>query len=280
MKLIIVSGRSGSGKSICLHVLEDLGYYCIDNLPTALLPALIDQLREKYQLIAVSIDARNADDQLKIFHRTVEELKHSGVDIEIVYLDADDETLLKRYSQTHRKHPLHDDNTPLLEALAQERMLLEPITILADQTINSNSLTIHALRDLLHERLTHENTNEMALFIQSFGYKFGNPTDVDYIFDVRCLPNPHWEIGLTSYNGKDEAVALFLEQQPKTKDIMNDIITFLENWIPHYRSSNRRYLSVGIGCTGGQHRSVYIAEKLQAYFSDKYNSRIKHRELS
>ncbi len=281
MKLIIVSGRSGSGKSICLHVLEDLDYYCIDNLPLVLLSSCVAELQGRYQDIAVSIDARNASAHLDNFEQTILELKKSEVTVEIIFLDADNQTLLQRYSQTHRKHPLTKNNLSLIEALDQEREFLRPITMASDQTINTTHMNLHQLRTLLYERLKSRTEQHISLFFTSFGYKFGLPSDVDFIFDVRCLANPHWIPNLSKFSGKDIEVESFLQSQPKTKLLLRDLIAFLEQWLPHYEISNRRYISIGIGCTGGQHRSVYITEKLFEHFSIHYeNIQIRHRELT
>ncbi len=281
MKLIIVSGLSGSGKSICLKVLEDLGYYCIDNLPVNLLPALSEQLRAQHQYLAVSVDARNSIEQLNNLGQNIAALRASGITCEIIFLQADNHTILKRYNETRRKHPLAKEHISLLEALSHERQLLQPIRELVDINIDTSQLTIHQLRDLLDERLRHQsNTASLSLLFLSFGYKFGTPLDADYIFDIRCLPNPYWQNGLSSYTGKDREVIHFLEQQPKTKQLLDDIDAFLTRWIPSFAATKRYYLNIAIGCTGGQHRSVYMTEQLKMRFhAQGYHVQIRHREL-
>lgn len=281
MKLIIVSGRSGSGKSICLHVLEDLGYYCIDNLPIALLLPLVNELREQYQYLAVSIDARNSTRKLDILQEIVRNLRTQNISTEILYLDADDETLIYRYRQTHRKHPLIEQSPSLAEAIEIEKTILEPIINIADQTINTNQLTVQQLRELLYERLQLPEVYKLSILLLSFGYKFGIPRDIDFLFDARCLPNPFWEAGLGRYTGKDKCVEQFLEQHAQTHELLADISQFIDKWAPNFANSNRRYLTIGIGCTGGQHRSVYISEKLYQHLSQEaYNVQLRHRELT
>ena len=281
MKLIIVSGRSGSGKSICLKILEDLGYYCVDNLPVGLLPSLVNELQTHHSQLAVSIDARNSIEQLNNLANNVSDLRESNIACEVIFITADNDTLLQRYNETRRKHPLTTNTISLSEALDHEKTLLQPVASLADMTIDTSHLTMHQLRDLLDERLKHKSEQPaLSLLFFSFGYKFGAPIDADYIFDVRCLPNPYWQSGLSAYSGKSEEVIQFLERQPKTKRLLNDIDTFLSHWIPHFAAANRRYLNIAIGCTGGQHRSVYIVEQLNAYFMDRdYDVQIRHREL-
>lgn len=279
MKLIVISGRSGSGKSICLHVLEDLGFYCIDNLPVGLLPALVQEVSHEYEQIAISIDARNIPSKLSRFESIFTSLKQSTDNYEIIYLDADDNTLLKRFSETRRKHPLSSNEISLNEALQRENALLQPIAELADLRIDTSCLTMHQLRDLLHKRLV-QHRGKLSLLFESFGYKFGVPGDADFVFDVRCLPNPYWQTALSARNGLDEAVAKYLEEVPQTQQLLNDIQHFLETWIPPFIADNRNYLTIAIGCTGGQHRSVYCVEKLAVYFKNLYpNIQIRHRDM-
>lgn len=279
MKLIVISGRSGSGKSICLHVLEDLGFYCIDNLPVGLLPALVKEIGHQFKQIAVSIDARNIPTDITRFDNILKALKQSTDEYEIIYLDADDRTLLQRFSETRRKHPLSSSKLPLIEALQHEHQLLQPIAELADLRIDTTHLTMHQLRDLLCQR-TLQSKGRMSLLFESFGYKFGIPTDADFVFDVRCLPNPYWQAGLSSFNGQDLEVNQFLEAQPETQKMFNDIKNFLSHWIPEFIADNRNYLTIAIGCTGGQHRSVYFVEKLANYFGQHHsNIQVRHREL-
>jgi UPF0042 nucleotide-binding protein len=280
MKFIIISGRSGSGKSVALHLLEDLGYYCIDNLPINLLPTLTEKLGERQPLAAVSIDARNLLPDLRQFSDMIQKLKTTADHYEILYFDADNNTLLKRFSETRRKHPLTTPKLTLQEALQQEQQLLQPIAELADLRIDTSRLTSHQLRDLIHERINQRAAQSVSILFQSFGYKLGIPVDADYVFDVRCLPNPYWQAELRSQTGLDSAVADFLQAQPNTKKMLSEIETFLETWIPSFTADNRCYITVAIGCTGGQHRSVYIAEQLAKHFQKKYtNVQVRHREL-
>ena len=280
MKITIISGRAGSGKSVCLHLLEDLDYYCIDNLPISLLPALIEKINTQDKRIAIGIDARNSLNELEQFTQVVEHIKKISTHCEIIFLDADDSVLLKRFSETRRKHPLSNNRISLKEALKRETQLLEPITQSADWRIDTSRLSVQQLRELVANRISNNSDKNLSLLFQSFGYKFGVPLDADYVFDVRCLPNPYWEPSLRSYTGRDQEVAEFLQQQPETKKMVDDIQHFVESWLPYFASSNRTYLTVAIGCTGGQHRSVYVAEQLVKYFEEKHNNvQIRHREF-
>jgi len=279
MKIIIVSGRSGSGKSISLHLLEDLGYYCIDNLPATLIPKLVEHLRASYEKIAIGIDARNLPHDLDKFHQIIENFGNESIACEILYLDAEDTTLIKRFNETRRKHPLSNKQTSLAEAIFKEKLLLEPIAHLADLTVDTTHFNIHQLRELIKSRII-KNDNELSLLIQSFGFKFGVPIDSDMVFDVRCLPNPYWHHELRPFAGTDEPIVKFLNQSEDAQTLLNDIIQYLEKWIPKFQASNRNYMTVSIGCTGGQHRSVYIAEQLMKHFSpNKENIQLRHREL-
>jgi UPF0042 nucleotide-binding protein len=281
MKLTIISGRSGSGKSVCLEVLEDLGFYCIDNLPVGLLPALIEQIHTYYSNVAVSIDARNVPTELNRFVQIIEQLKKNVTHYEIIYLDAEDGRLLQRFSETRRKHPLSSRDISLQEALNRESCLLEPIAQLADLRIDSSRLTVQKLRELIRERLSPKTHKGLSLLFESFGYKFGVPADSDCTFDVRCLPNPYWEPTLRNYTGLNEEVASFLYNYPLTRQLIADIRHFLEKWLPFFEVDNRSYMTVAIGCTGGQHRSVYIVEQLAHYFREyDRNVQVRHRELN
>lgn len=280
MKLTIVSGRSGSGKSVCLHMLEDLGFYCIDNLPVGLLPALLEHNHAQHPAIAVSIDARNFPDDLNRFTSIITNLKKDLEHCEIVFFDAEDETLLKRFSETRRKHPLSSEQLSLIEALHYEKQLLEPIARLADLRIDSTRLTVQQLRELVHHRITPNTDKDLSLLFESFGYKFGVPTDADYVFDVRCLANPYWEPHLRAHTGKDNKVEEFLTKHPQTNQLIEDIRNFLDTWLPHFATDNRNYMTIAIGCTGGQHRSVYIVEQLATYFRKQHKQvQVRHREL-
>lgn len=280
VSLVIISGRSGSGKSTALHVLEDMGYYCIDNLPVSLIESLVEKLKNTDSLnrVAVSIDARNVEDDLANFGETISRLDTD--EVQIVYLDAASSTLVKRFSETRRKHPLSNEARDLRAALELETELLDNIASRSDLTIDTTSLTLHELRDLVRSRITGSRQG-LALLFQSFGFKNGVPVDADMVFDVRCLPNPHWVSNLRSQTGLDNPVREFLESHQEVIEMQNDINEFLEKWLPKFEKSSRSYVTVAIGCTGGQHRSVYLSDKLFLAFGDKWdNVQIRHRELA
>jgi RNase adapter protein RapZ len=279
MKIIIISGRSGSGKSISLHLLEDLGYYCIDNLPATMIPTLVAHLKESYKKIAIGIDARNLPHDLDNFHEIIDGFLKQSIDCRIIYLDAEDATLIKRFNETRRKHPLSNSKTSLAEAIHQEKVRLEPIAHLTDLMIDTSHYTIHQLRDVIKSRI-HQHTHHLSLLIQSFGFKFGVPIDSDLVFDVRCLPNPYWHHELRPFTGKDDKIIEFLNASQETQVLFKDICEFLEKWIPTFEANNRSYMTISIGCTGGQHRSVYIAEQLVKRFNTlREGVQIRHREL-
>jgi len=283
MQLIIISGRSGSGKSTALHQLEDEGYYCIDNLPVALLPSLMEEARGEqfhhFQGTAVCIDARNARKDLEDFTAILDSLPES-VDTQILFLDAQDATLIQRFSETRRRHPLSSEITSLAEAIDKERQLLEAIAGNASLALDTSQMTIYELRDTIKQRLLGTTSGTMSILVQSFGFKRGVPADADLVFDVRMLPNPHWVKELRLQNGLDGEVQSFLESQPMTTELYHDICHYLDNWLPRYRDSNRSYITVALGCTGGQHRSVYLADRLFRHYREQFpNIHIRHREL-
>lgn len=285
MKLIVISGRSGSGKSTALQALEDVGFYCIDNLPALLLPELVSQIlsdKDHPGQLAVSIDARNLQSNLKQFPAIFQQLKNNpDVDCEVIYLDSSEVTLLKRYSATRRKHPLSDDNQGLQEAINYERSLLEPVADLAAIRIDTTRLSLYELRDSIKLRIARRSEQELSLQFESFGFKHGVPLDVDFTFDVRCLPNPYWLPELRGHTGLEQPVIEFLEQQPSVQEMQDDIVTYLAKWLPRFEHNNRSYITIGIGCTGGQHRSVYISERLAGHFRTTMdNVQIRHRELN
>lgn len=285
MKLVIISGRSGSGKSTALHVLEDLGYYCIDNLPVGLLLELGNQSSlskdQRLSKVAVSIDARNQQSGIENFPVFYQACQNQDIEIDIIYLDADEETLLKRFHATRRKHPLSTPNTSLKEAIASEGLLLEPIARKADLTINTSEMSLYELRDHIKLRVAGRSSQEMALLFQSFGFKHGVPSDADYVFDVRCLPNPYWDPALRSFTGLDQPIKDFLSSQTEVADMERDIVAFLDSWLDKFSANNRSYMTIAIGCTGGHHRSVYLCEKIGNHFRNKYqNILIRHKELS
>lgn len=284
MRLIIVSGLSGSGKTVALHVLEDLDFYCIDNLPAALLDTLVsrfvDSDESTFDSLAVGIDARNRAEDLASLPTLIRKFRDGGVSCEVVFLQAEDEILLKRYSETRRKHPLADKGLSLQEAIGRERELLGPIIDTADIVIDTTRTNVYQLRDTMRERIRARSENELSILIQSFGFKHGVPTDADFVFDLRCLPNPYWETQLRPLTGKDAAVAAYLDDKDDVQEMYADILAFLNKWIPNYVDFHRNYLTVALGCTGGQHRSVYMVEKLAVDLSEKYPHVLtRHNEL-
>ncbi len=281
ISLIIVSGRSGSGKSTALNVLEDIGYYCIDNLPVTLLTPLISRLKkdESIERVAIGIDARNIAEDLILFPEIIGTFKEDEISVTILYLDASSPALVKRFSDTRRKHPLTNGQRGLREALDQESQLLDPMSSLASLNIDTTNLTIHELRDAIRIRVTEEN-HDFALLFQSFAYKRGVPVDSDFVFDVRHLPNPHWEPELRSYNGLEKPVKNYLNKHQDFTDMYEDLTHYLDNWLPKFKGNNRSYLTIAIGCTGGKHRSVYMAQKLFDHYQSHFeNVQVRHREL-
>lgn len=284
MKLVIVSGLSGSGKSIVLHSLEDLGFYCIDNLPLSLLPAFAAEMSssqlDNYEHAAVGIDARNLSKGFQKFPEILDNIRAQGLECEILFLQADDATLIKRFSETRRKHPLTRSDVNLAEAIKNERQILSSLAINADWCIDSSRTNVHQLRDLVRGRMM-KKPRSLSLTFMSFGFKHGVPVDADYVFDVRCLPNPHWEPDLRALTGEDDEVKEFLESQAMVTEMFDDLKNFIERWMPSFLADNRSYMTIAIGCTGGQHRSVYMAKRLVEYFSTKdAEVLLRHRELS
>ncbi len=284
MKLVIVSGISGSGKSVALRMLEDLGYYCIDNIPLPLLGSVtaktLSEQDESYSLLAVGVDARAGSRHIKAFPEGVDALRTAGLDVQVLFLDAEQEVILRRYSETRRKHPLTDADTPLGEAIDKERQLLEPIARCADITIDTSNTTIHQLRDIIRTRIHGGRPGTLSILFQSFGFKHGVPDGVDFVFDVRCLPNPHWDPALRPFTGHDAPVIEYLESAPEVAKMVADIEGFLNDWLPAFRAENRAYVTVAIGCTGGRHRSVYIVEQLARHFRGRYEQvLVRHSEL-
>jgi len=280
MKLIIVSGRSGSGKSVALRVLEDLGYYCVDNIPVNLLPALTHTVINDYENVAVSIDVRNLPADPNDVSEILNYLPNT-VELNILYLDADDSDLIKRFSETRRLHPLIKQNIALDQAIALEKKLLEPISSRTDLYINTSQLTPHQLADLVRERILGKKTGSMVVVFESFGFKHGVPQDADYVFDARFLPNPFWEKNLKGQTGLDQPVQDFLSSQPIVTKFIWQINSFMMTWLPHLERNNRSYITIAIGCTGGKHRSVYIAELLANNLrKEREDVQSRHRDLS
>ncbi|TVR63600.1 MAG: RNase adapter RapZ [Candidatus Competibacteraceae bacterium] len=284
MRVIIVSGLSGSGKTIALQTLEDLDYYCVDNLPFKLIrPLAREMLASGAALpptVAVGVDARNFLDTLDRFPDMLAELRADGLTVDVLFLQAADEILLKRYGETRRRHPLSADGAPLRDAIREERRLLEPISAHADLLVDTSEINIYQLRELIRARVHDTPREAMSLLFESFGFKNGVPADADFIFDVRCLPNPHWEPALRALTGLDRPVIDFLERQPEVAAMIAELRGFLENWLPRFEASDRSYLTVAIGCTGGQHRSVFIAAALARHFAAiRRHVMLRHREL-
>ncbi len=285
MRLIIVSGLSGSGKSVALQVLEDLGYYCIDNMPAALLKSVIEEVTsdgdESTQLLAVGVDARNRQEDLESLPRLLEELKQQQVQTELLFLQSTDDVLLQRYSESRRRHPLAEHGTALRAAIDKERELLSVIVNAADLIIDTSRTSVYELADTIRERVDRRSTRSLSVLIESFGFKNGIPADADFVFDMRCLPNPYWTVELRGLTGRDKEVSDFLDAQDTFVDMYKDILEFLRRWIPEYDDVHRSYLTVAIGCTGGQHRSVYMTEKLAAALRDMHDPVLtRHNELS
>jgi len=285
VQLIILSGRSGSGKSTALGALEDSDFYCIDNLPVLLLPqmtqCILSQGQERPRQVAVSIDARNLPGQLERFPQILDELRAQKIDCTVFYLDAQDSTLQRRFSETRRRHPLTSDRRSLEEAIRDEALLLAPLAERADLRIDTTDLNLYQLRDLLKLRLLGKQQPGTAFLFESFGFKRGLAQSADLVFDVRCLPNPYWKPELRDYSGLDAPVVQYLENNADAKAMYKDILTYLEKWLPKLAESSRAYVTVSIGCTGGRHRSVWLAEKLAARLKPALsNVQVRHRDLN
>ncbi|GAB3523074.1 RNase adapter RapZ [Photobacterium alginatilyticum] len=276
---MVVSGRSGSGKSIALRVLEDLGYYCVDNLPVNLLPQLVSTVNSDQQDIAVSIDVRNMPDEPEEIRKTLDSLGDE-LDVNVIYLDADDKELVKRYSETRRLHPLSRDNMSLEQAIQSESERLAELKAHADLVIDTTNQSIHDLSETVRSRVLGRDARELIMVFESFGFKHGIPTDADYVFDVRFLPNPHWVPELKPLTGLDQGVKEYLSGHPEVTQLTYQIRNFIETWLPMLEKNNRSYLTVAIGCTGGQHRSVYIAQQLAEHFRyEGHQIQVRHRTL-
>ena len=282
MRLVVLSGLSGSGKSVALNALEDAGYYCIDNLPIALLQSFVDEALPRqdpaFRRVALCADARNAADIPRLPF-LVQELRKAGIACEVIFLQADEDVLLSRFSETRRKHPLTTGQVSLTEALGQESHLLEPIVDIAGLVVDTSALNAHQLRDLIGKRVASRAEGQLSILLESFGFKHGLPADADFVFDVRCLPNPYWEQELRALTGLDRPVREFLGKQPQVLAMVEDIGAFLQRWIPRYKDSQRAYLTVAIGCTGGRHRSVYVAEAVAEKLRPADAVQTRHQRL-
>ena len=284
-RLIIITGLSGSGKSVALHTLEDEGFFCIDNLPSHLLSDLIDKLlasnSELYERLAIGIDMRSerasADNLLKLLGLL---RLRNDTQVEVLFLDTDRSTLVKRFSETRRKHPLSTQQLPLINAIDEEVRLLDAVKSEAELVVDTSALNLHELRDVIRTYLLGKTKVGLALIFQSFGFKHGTPASTDFMFDVRCLPNPHWEPDLRHFTGTEKPIIDFLEAQPDVMSMYGDIKDFISRWLPMFERENRAYLTVSVGCTGGRHRSVYLVEQLVNFFGNqRANVSRRHREL-
>lgn len=280
MKRIIVSGRSGSGKTVALRALEDQGFYCVDNIPIKLIPALLEQVESHYPGLAIGIDARNVSHTYQEFDNLIQRIQEKEHELDIVFIDAKDSTLLKRFSETRRRHPLTSEGLSLSEAIAKEKESLEPISRYAQLIIDTTNKSPHELRQVITQRVLRPKSSHLSLSFHSFGFKHGAPNDADFVFDARCLPNPYWDETLRPYTGKDQPIINYLDNQAIAQEFFWQLKIFLQTWIPRFEEENRSYLTIAIGCTGGQHRSVYLTEKLLDDFLPLYpNTQIRHREL-
>ncbi len=283
-RLIVVSGLSGAGKSVVLHALEDLDFYSIDNLPLSLLGPLVQSLDDFQHAfprqIAVGMDARNPDSDFSNLIKDLAALRENGIDTEIIFIEADSAVLGRRFSETRRKHPLSSETVPLSEAITRERERLTLLSDAADLHIDTSYTAVHELRKLVLEGIAQRSRHRLSLQLLSFGYKHGTPRDADFIFDVRCLPNPHWEKHLRKYSGRDLPVIEFLQGHETVQAMQADIAAFLQRWLPCFADEGRSYLTLAIGCTGGQHRSVFMVEQLAGRLQEHELSLIiRHRDL-
>jgi UPF0042 nucleotide-binding protein len=284
LRLIIVSGLSGSGKSVALHILEDLNYYCIDNLPAALLEAAVENVRsgdEPINMLAVGVDARTRKSDLLALPQLLKNLKKKNVRTELIFLHASDEILKKRYSESRRRHPLATAKTQLQVAIESERDILAEIQNSADLIIDTSHSSIYELAEVIRDRIDRRRTESLSVLVQSFGFKYGIPADADFVFDLRSLPNPYWTADLRGLTGLDKEVSDYLNSKDNFVAMHDDILTFLRRWIPNYQQARRSYLTVAIGCTGGQHRSVCMTEMLAARLRETHEPvLIRHNSLT
>ena len=280
MELILISGLSGSGKSVALHLLEDSGYYCVDNLPVVMLTVLIGMLKEEgIRKTAIAIDARSGHG-IDLLPAKMQKLAESGIDLTFLFLHSTEETLLKRYSESRRRHPLAAADQTLIEAIRAERTMLEPISGLGHR-IDTSGMKANGLREWVRQFIEAEPGQGLTLMFESFGFKHGIPLDADLVFDVRCLPNPYWKPELRDQSGLDQPVVDYLAAQPDVEEMFQDISSYLLKWLPRFAASNRAYVTIAIGCTGGHHRSVYLTERLgQMLQQTLKNVQVRHRDLS
>ncbi|MDQ8952844.1 RNase adapter RapZ [Acinetobacter rudis] len=277
-RILIVTGQSGSGKSSALQVLEDLGYYCIDNLPLALLPEIVGKLDKENNLeqLALGVDVRSTQEDLQGFEQVFQQLQKHGT-VDVIYLSTQDQGLISRFSASRRPHPLSMRFQSLNECIQAEKNLLLPIQLKATVQIDTTDKSVHDLKDVLLTKLGQ--SDRLILILQSFGYKYGIPLDADFVFDVRHLPNPHWDLELRKLSGLDQPVVEFLSQSEVANEMFNDIYQLLLKWLPTFAEGHRHYLTVSLGCTGGQHRSVYMVDRLTKALAKDWPIQVLHREM-
>ncbi|WP_158755637.1 RNase adapter RapZ [Dyella sp. S184] len=280
--LIVLTGMSGGGKTVALRALEDLEFYCVDNLPSALLPQLVNAATEggsKHRRIAVGVDVRNRGADFALMPTVLSELAAAGVQVHLIFLDCRDEVLIKRYSETRRRHPLATRGLSLADAIVEERRLLRPLMAIAEKVIDSSELNVHQLRRLVATGYA-QATEGLTLMFQSFAFRRGLPLDADFVYDARCLPNPHWHAHLRPLSGKDAPVRDFLDAEPLVAEYFADTARWLDAWLPRFEQDDRSYVTISVGCTGGRHRSVYLVEKLAAHYRARREGVLTfHREL-
>jgi UPF0042 nucleotide-binding protein len=288
MELVLVSGLSGSGKSVFLAMLEDLDWYCLDNIPVRLLPMVLEELTHtvdaKFQKLAIGLDSRPRDEDLPFLETLVPTLREQGLDCRLIYLHASDRALIQRYLETRRRHPqsmVSAGGRSLEEAIQFERALLGPLAESADLVMDTSESSVHELRELVRKRVAHHPPQRVSLQFESFGFRHGLPPDADFVFDARFLPNPYWESSLRPLTGRDQAIVDYLDGFPEVQAYVDQLAGFLDAWLPRIEAANRSYLTLAVGCTGGRHRSVYIVEKLAARFGDRYpDAIVQHSALS
>jgi len=281
--LVVLTGMSGGGKTVALRALEDLEFYCVDNLPSGLLPQLVQSVMQdgggRRRRIAVGVDVRNRGEDFEHMPLVLSELAAAGVHVHLVFLDCRDEVLIKRYSETRRRHPLAIRGVSLADAIAEERRLLRPLIGIAEKVIDSSDLNVHQLRRLIATGYAAA-TEGLTLMVQSFAFRRGLPLDSDFVFDARCLPNPHWQPKLRPLSGKDAPVREFLEADPMVGEYFADTARWLDAWLPRFEQDDRSYVTISVGCTGGRHRSVYLVERLAAHYRARREGVLTfHREL-
>lgn len=283
-RLIIVSGISGAGKTVVLNTLEDLSFYTIDNLPVSLLNTLIEQFSKENNTLAknlaIGIDARNTLEDFSFLPETIKKLEDKNISLELIFIEANDDVLTRRFSETRRKHPLSSETVSLSDAIQRERDIIGTLAEASDLRIDTSFMQLHELRNIVRQRIDRRKNTKLSLQFMSFGFKNGLPKDADFVFDLRCLPNPYWNKDLRKYSGKEQPVIEFLSKQNDVIEMMNDLEQFLNRWIPNFEADNRSYLSIAFGCTGGHHRSVFFVEQLANKFNNlEKKVMIRHRDL-